>query len=150
MTKVEVKPFNFIGIAVRTTNENGKAAADIAHLWQRFFSENTMSKIPNKLDHELYMVYTDYEKDFSKPYTAMLGCKVSEIMIIPSGMEAKKIKGGSYIRFNPKGRLADIVVNEWINIWNSGMDRAYSADFEVYGSKTRDPENAEVEIYVAV
>lgn len=150
MVKVEIDPFKYIGIAIRTSNENGKAAVDIAQLWQRFFTEKIMSKIPNKINQEICLLYTDYEKDYTRPFTALLGCKVEDIMFIPSGMVAKKISGGTYLRFNPKGRLADIVVNEWVNIWSSGLDRAYSADFEIYGTKSRDPENAEVEIYVAI
>ena len=30
MEKVTIEPFNFIGISVNTTNENGQAAYDIA------------------------------------------------------------------------------------------------------------------------
>jgi predicted transcriptional regulator YdeE len=150
MVKEKVAPFSVIGISVRTTNENGQAASDIANLWQRFFSENIMAKIPNKADHEIFLVYTDYEKDHTHPYTVILGCKVKELMIIPSGMMGKKIEGGTYIRFSPKGRLVDIVINEWIKIWSSGIDRLFTADFEIYGPKSRDPENAEVDIYIAI
>ena len=36
-----------IGISVRTTNQNEQAMQDIGNLWQRFFSEQLLAKIPN-------------------------------------------------------------------------------------------------------
>ena len=38
-----------IGISVCTTNQNGQAIQDIGNLWQRFFSEQLLAKIPNKV-----------------------------------------------------------------------------------------------------
>jgi len=43
------------------------------------------------------------------------------------------------------------VIDIWKEIWDNDkeLNRKYSADFEVYGQKSQDPENAEVEIYIA-
>ncbi len=150
MIKVTVEPFNFIGISVKTTNEDGKAALDLAKLWHRFHAEKIMSKIPHKADNEIYALYTDYEGDYTKPYKAMIGCKVNDVLVIPQGMESKNIKGGDYLMFSPRGKLVEIVMNEWIKIWGTEFDRAYTTDFEVYGKKARDPENAQVDIYVSI
>jgi predicted transcriptional regulator YdeE len=30
------------------------------------------------------------------------------------------------------------------------LDRSYTADFEIYGEKAQNPENAEVDIFIAV
>ncbi len=143
--------FHIIGISVRTTNENGQAAEDIGMLWQKFMSENIMDLIPNKISHDIYSVYTDYEKDFTKPYTTILGCKVSSIDEIPEGMVSKIIDGGPYEIFNAKGNLAHgVVYHEWEKIWASDIARAYTADYEIYGEKAQNPENAEVDIYIAI
>ena len=50
-----------IGIETRTTNQNGQAMQDIGGLWNRFFSENIISKIPNAVNSNVYAIYTDYE-----------------------------------------------------------------------------------------
>ena len=150
MIKVNVEPFKFIGISVQTTNENGKAALDLAQLWHRFHSEKIMSKIPDKVDNEIYALYTDYKGDYTKPYKALIGCKVNDVLVIPHGMVSKNVNGGKYLVFSPRGKLVEIVMNEWIKIWSTEFDRAYSVDFEVYGKKARDPENAQVDIYVSV
>lgn len=146
-----MKQFKIIGISVRTTNENNKAMNDIPALWDKFLSKNLIEKIPNKLSSEIYCVYTEYEKDYTKPYTALLGCKVENLNEIPEGMIGKEFKGGKYQKFIAKGDLTKgVVVQEWSKIWNSDLERKYTADFEVYGEKAQNPENAEVEIYVAI
>ena len=94
---------------------------------------------------------TEYEKYFTKPYTTILGCRVNDLTQIPEGFKGIAIEGGNYQKFTAKGKLSDnIVIQEWIKIWNSGIQRIYTADFEVYGNRTSDPENAEVDIFIAV
>ena len=146
-----LKEFYVIGISVRTTNENGKAGIDIPELWNKFMSENLIEKIPNKIDNTIYCIYTEYEKDYTKPYTTILGCKVSSIENIPNEMVAKTFENENYRKFTAKGNiLQGMVFAEWTKIWNTEIDRKYSADFEVYGEKAQNPENAEVAIYISL
>lgn len=149
--ETKIKQFKIIGISVRTTNENNQAMSDISILWNKFLSENLIEKIPNKLDSEIYCLYTEYEKDHTKPYITILGCKVENLDQIPEGMIGKNFEGGKYQRLIAKGDITKgAVVQEWLKIWNSDLKRTYTADFEVYGKKAQNPENAEVEIFVAI
>lgn len=151
MNNVKIEPFKVIGIAIRTTNENNQAAQDIPVLWEKLMKENIVENIPNKIDNAIYSIYTDYEKDHTKPYTTLLGCKVENLDIIPEGMIGKSFEGGNYVKFTPKGNLAeDLVINEWIKIWNMDLERIFTADFEIYGEKAQNPSDAEVDILIAV
>lgn len=151
MTEQELDTFDVIGISVRTSNEAGRAAIDIPALWQRFMAEGIADKIPNKTDTSLYCIYTDYEKDHTRPYTTVLGCRVTRTDEVPHGMVHTRLGGGSYAKRLAKGNLMQgVVFNAWTEIWNSDLQRRYSADFEVYGEKAQNPEDAEVEIFVAV
>jgi len=151
MQKVTIEPFKLIGISIRTTNENGKAAKEIAELWGKFMSEGILEKIPNKVNPEVYSMYTDYESDHTQPYTAILGCKVSSIETIPDGMIAKEIQGGLYAKTSANGDLMKgLVVNKWAEIFKLDLDRMYSTDFELFGEKAQDPSKAEVEFYIAI
>lgn len=151
MDNLKITPFNVAGIAVRTTNENGQAGKDIQALWNKFVSEGILEKIPNRVDNLIYCVYTDYEKDYTKPYTTILGCKVSNLNNLPNGMVGKTFSGGKYLKRTAKGNiLKGMIFDEWTKIWNSNIPRAYTADFEVYGEKAQNPEKAEVEIFLAV
>ena len=149
--KVVLESFKVIGITVRTTNENGQAGIDIPKLWNKFISENVLSKIPNKITEEIYAIYTAYESDYTKPYTTVLGCKVSSLTLIPKGMKSFTFQGGNYQKFTAKGDLTQgVVYQEWSRIWNLDLTRAYTADFEVYGKKAQNQQNAEVAIFVAL
>ena len=151
MQTVKIEPFNIIGISIRTTNENGQASKEIAELWGKFMSESILEKIPNKVDKEIYSLYTDYESDHTKPYTAILGCKVENLDNIPSGMIGKSFSGGTYTKTTAKGDLMQgLVVNQWSKIFEMELDRAYDADFEIFGEKAQNPSDAEVDFYVGI
>ncbi len=151
MKTTKLEAFKIIGITVRTTNENGRAGTDIVALWNKFMSESIIEKIPNKIDATVYSIYTEYEGDHTKPYTTMLGCKVFDINEVPKGMVAMEFNAGNYTKFTAKGDLTQAVVfNKWTEIWEMDLDRAYTADFEVYDEKSQNPTNAEVAIYIAI
>jgi predicted transcriptional regulator YdeE len=151
MDTQKIDGFSIIGIAVRTTNENNQSGKDIPALWDKFMAEGIIEKIPNKINSTLYCIYTDYESDYTKPYTTILGCKVANADNILEGMVDKTFDGGSYTKYSVKGNLMQgIVFNEWTKIWNSNIERAYTADFEVYGEKAQNPADAEVDIFIAI
>jgi predicted transcriptional regulator YdeE len=151
MRHQQIQPFSIIGIAVRTTNENGQAGMDIPALWNKFIMEDIAAQIPGKTGTAAYCIYTDYEKDHTKPYTTILGCQVENLHHIPAGMVGRFFSDGNYTSFTAKGNLAEgIVFAAWEKIWSSDLDRAFTADFEVYGEKAQNPANAEVDIFVAI
>ena len=151
MQHVQIESFKVIGIAIRTSNANGQAATDIAGLWNKFMTQSIAEKIPNKVDNTVYSIYTDYEGDHNKPYTALLACKVKNLDQIPEGMIGKTLDGGKYVKMSTRGDLADgIIVQKWLEIWDMGLHRKYTADFEVFGEKAQNPKDAEVDFLIAV
>ena len=151
MQKVKIEPFKLIGISIRTTNENGQSGKEITELWGKFMSENVLEKIPNKVDNTVYSLYTDYEGDHTKPYTAVLGCKVHTIEEVPENMIGKSFKGGNYIKTSAKGDLMKgLVVNKWSEIFEMKLDRAFTADFELFGEKAQNPNNAEIDFLISI
>ena len=140
--------FQMIGIAVRT--EIRTYQHDIPLLWKKFMEEKVMEKIPNKLDHDVVGLYTDYEGDYSKPYTLIVGCKVSSLDEIPQGMVSKAVPAAKYAVYAAKGAMPRAVVDTWGVIWKAPLKRAYTADFELYSSKAFDPVMPEAEIYIAL
>ncbi len=151
MEKVRIEPFKIIGIRIRTTNENHQANTEIAELWRYFLENNILENIPNKVDHTIYSLYTEYESDQTKPYTAILGCKVKDLAEVPNNMVGMSFDGGNYLKSTAKGDLMDgLIVKHWAKIWNLDLDRAYTADFEVFGEKANNPSNVEVDFYIAI
>lgn len=151
MQNIKIESFKVIGISKRTSNHNEQAAKDIPALWAKFMSEGILEKIPNKTSTDILSIYTNYEGDYTKPYDTILGCKVSSLDQIPEGMVGQTIEGATYQQFVSKGGLnKGIVYGTWAEIWQSDLDRAYGADFEVYGEKAQNPSDAEVDIFVSI
>lgn len=151
MQRVIIEPFKVIGIAVRTSNQNGQSAQDIGQLWGKFMSEGIAGQIPNKIDESIFSIYTNYQGDHTEPYDTILGCKVDSLDEIPSGMVGQAFDGGTYGKFVSKGDLTKgIVYGTWSTIWEQDLERVYTADFELYGEKAQNPEDAEVDVLVAI
>jgi len=149
-TTTEQKEFSVIGISVRTSNQNGQSKKDISELWVKFMGGNLMEKIPDKASNDLFCIYTEYETDHTGPYTTILGCKVASLKNIPAGFIGKIIPAARYNRIISKGPLPGCVLNTWREVWESNIERAYGADFDVYGEKAQNPEHGEVETFVSV
>lgn len=146
-----IQKFNVIGIAVRTTNENGQAAKDIEALWGKFWSEEIQKQIPNKVNDDIYAVYTDYETDFNGPYTLIIGLPVSSLENIPEDFVGITIEKDAYEKFVSKGKMPEAVLRTWMKIWqNKDLKRTYNADFTIHGKKYFDGDNAEVETFISV
>ena len=152
MNHLKMEAFDIVGIAIKTTNTNNQAASDIPKLWEKFMGEGILEKIPNKVDNVVYSMYTDYEGDYTTPYTTIIGCKVKNIDQLPDGMEARHVQASDYQKFTVNGDLNQgIIINQWLKIWErSDLNRTYQADFEVYGEKAMNPANAEVDIFISI
>jgi predicted transcriptional regulator YdeE len=148
--KITLDKFYVIGIAVETTNQNAKSQQDIGKLWERFFSENIISRIPGKISDDIYCIYTDYVNKAEGNYTTILGCKVSVLNNIPEGLTGKTIPASTYLLYKSVGKLPDCVITTWKTLWQSPIERSYLSDFDVYGQKSQEANNAEVETYVSI
>jgi predicted transcriptional regulator YdeE len=149
--------FTVVGISARTNNaREATADAVIGKQWTRFMQEGLLAKIPNKVDHSIVAVYTDYASDHNGDYTFVLGAKVSSSANLPEGMAAKKIPAGRYAVFTTdKGPGPKVVPELWMKInalpkSATGGDRLYRADFEIYDDRAADPQNLQVDVYVGI
>jgi predicted transcriptional regulator YdeE len=70
---------------------------------------------------------------------------------IPEGLIGREFVGENFIKYVAKGEMPKAVVETWQKIWSSDktLNRKYTYDFEVYGEKSQNGLNSEVEIYIA-
>src|ERR1051325_9175729 len=96
LARKQVSPFTVIGISARTNNarESGPEGA-IPGIWHRFVKEQLDQKIPNRVGHEVYGVYTDYASDHNGDYTLVAGTAVKPGTAPPEGMVTVAIPAGS-------------------------------------------------------
>jgi predicted transcriptional regulator YdeE len=144
--------FKVIGIFVDTTNENLKVIQDLTTLWAKFQTENIFAQIPDKLSQDVYEVFTDYQGNYQKPYRTIIGCKVADSAQAPAGMIEHTIPEQTYRVYPVKGKVPDAIGQAWFSIWqdDDNLNRAYIVDFNLYGPKSADMNNAELEIFVGI
>ena len=139
-----------IGVELKTTMKDGPQ--DIPIFWAKHFDEQTLDKIPNKVDPAVsYGIYTDYAQDGS--YTLIIGMEVKSFETIPHGMIAKTIPAANYALFTAKGPIHESVSKMWATIWNLPeifTRRALTFDFERYDQRALQGDAAEVDIYIAL
>jgi predicted transcriptional regulator YdeE len=147
-----IKGFRLIGIALKnkTSNENGQSAIDCGNLWQKFEKEEIFNRIQGKISNEIFAVYHNYEGDYTKPFSYFIGCKVNPELNVPSGLDSFIIQDGNYQIFTAKGKIPDCIASAWAKIWSSDIPRAYQVDFEIYGEKSKDWTNSEIDIFISV
>lgn len=135
-----------VGTVIRTSNATPE---QIAVHWERFWSKKTQDTIPNKKSDDILGVYLEYESDHTASFTHLIGCEVTHAEDLPNGLTSKIIPAAKYAVFTAKGKFPDCVVQTWQEIWESHLDRKYTADFEVYGASfLQDP--PQVPIYISI
>lgn len=146
------KGFKIIGITTRTTNQNNQSAEDLGNLWSQFYAENIFEKIPDKVSSDIITIYTDYVSNYTQAYTAIIGVLVSTLDSVPEGLTGREFEAENFQKFTAKGAMPKAVVNTWMDIWQQDkeLNRKYTYDLEVYGEKSQNGENAEVEIFIAI
>ena len=149
---VNKNSFYVIGIEVRTNNRDEMIGhGKIGLHWQKFYSEDVLSKIPGKRGDAVLALYTDYASDVNGDYSHIIRTEVESIANIPEGMVGREILAAKYAVFSSaRGAIPGIIIDVWKQIWEINASRAYKTDFEIYGKESADPQNAQVDVYVSV
>lgn len=148
--------FRVIGISVRTSNAKERQDSQIGKQWGRLMQEHLLAAIPNRADHNVVAVYTDYASDKDGEYTYVLGARVTNANEVPAGMVTKQVAAGRYAVFtSERGPVQQVVVGTWMRIWNTpkdqpGGDRAYKTDFEWYDQRAQNPADSVVEVHIGI
>lgn len=152
---VRQEEFSIVGIEAHTSGDSGDG--EIPGLWQRFYREHILEKIPNKADQNTYAIYTDYSRDRMGEYTVVIGAKVKDKSQIPAGMVLKTVPAGQYaVLTSEKGPADTMIPMAWQKVWALedkdllGGKRAYKTDFELYDMHATDPQTLQTDLYVGL
>ncbi|MBC2580040.1 effector binding domain-containing protein [Clostridium sp. DJ247] len=139
-----------VGKEIRTSNKDGQCMKEIPEFWKEFSAQKLGDKICNKVNpNSILGVYTDYESNETGTYSFIIGFQVSHVDSIPEGMVDKVIPASKYYVVTVKGKMPDKIGEAWAHIWGAGLERTYTADFELYDERYDGSENSEVDIYVS-
>jgi predicted transcriptional regulator YdeE len=155
---VHLDEFSIVGIEMRTSGENEMSGDGvIGGMWQKFYQEHILDKIPNKADQSVYAVYTAFARGRMGEYSVIIGAKVKDKSQVPAGMVLKTIPAGQYaVLTSEKGPGSTVIPTAWQKVAALedkdllGGKRAYKADFEVYDEHATDPQNLQADLYVGL
>ncbi|WP_051291401.1 GyrI-like domain-containing protein [Fictibacillus gelatini] len=149
--------FHFAGISVQTSNHKEIGAeGEIPTLWEKYFTDKVERNIPHPTSPAVTLgLYSDYESDLHGEYMFSVGKKIKKTDEVPPGMKVKVVPRSTYLVFTTrKGSLSEIVPETWREIWSyfetSERERSYTCDVEWYDERCEDPNDAQIDIYVAV
>jgi predicted transcriptional regulator YdeE len=137
-----------IGMEIRTSND--KCLVDMPRIWDKFFKEKIHEKIPHKVNNIVYALYTDYEGDYTKHYSYIVGCEVSALEDVPAGLVGKSVPSSTYAVFTTQGTYPQGLAQAWQTIWKAPLKRAYTSDLEVYNPDFNPQTKPEVKVYIAL
>ncbi|OPA71805.1 hypothetical protein BB381_07210 [Campylobacter pinnipediorum subsp. caledonicus] len=142
MNEVSInESFKITGFKATTTNkdESDLKTSVIDKLWNNFFKSGVSNESNVK-----YGVYFNYKDKYFGKYDILVGTKNSK----KQTLDTVEIQKGKYLVFKKEGRIPEIVIELWQEIWhffeNSTIKRTYTTDFEKY------IDNNKVEIYISI
>ncbi|MDM5190578.1 GyrI-like domain-containing protein [Bacillus sp. DX4.1] len=152
---VKKEAFQAIGISVTTKNDIEMSnEGKIPQLWIHYCQDQITDQIPNKSkQNETLALYSNYESDETGAYAYTIGMSVSSLNTIPENMTSLTIPAGTYAVFTTrKGPVSEVIIEAWQDIWNWSKEnkRAFTTDFELYDERAIDPNDAQVDIYIAL
>jgi predicted transcriptional regulator YdeE len=124
--KFEVIKMKVIGIKAIVTNAQMQA---IGAVWEKFYSDRITDKIKNIVSKDVVAVYTDYTGDHTMPYTMFIGHEVDQIPKSLKGLYSVEFSSDNHTSYTIKGKIPDVVIEKWQEIWQSGLKRKFNADY---------------------
>ena len=143
----EVDEFDVVGISIKT--DNTKAAEDINALWERFFKDSTGQYVPDKVNDNIYAVYSDYEGDHEAPYRFTIGYRVTGNET-PEAMSRVSVIDQQYVIMSAAGKQPKALIETWEAIWSGDLPRSFTTDFELYGPRFFEDGVNEVLVHIGI
>lgn len=122
--------FAVIGLSQMVRNEDPSA---IGRLWEAFRSNDLRALLGPHASREIYCVYHDYEGGVMDPYRMTIGYRMPSATPV-EGLHCADIPSQWMVSYAARGPQPQSVIAQWQKIWNSSLNRAYCADYDVYGA----------------
>lgn len=156
---VERDEIHLVGLAARTTNalEMGEEAK-IPKLWEQFWQSGIRARVLEQLGgEEVYSLYSDYQNGADGEYNVLVGYRVLSLTGLSNveGLQTAVIPAAKYAVFTTnRGPVMKIIPEAWQTIWRwaeeSDLERTFTGDFELYDERSINPEDSQVDIYIAI
>ena len=129
-----IDSFSVVGLSAIISGHE-TAAEDINALWERFFAGNIGLQVENRVDDVIYAVYSDYEGDHTQPYRLTIGYRIDGDPDIKDNLYHVVVQKADYAMMAAQGEQPKALIETWMAIWQSDLNRRFGTDFEVYGKR---------------
>jgi predicted transcriptional regulator YdeE len=129
MERVMHEGFTAIGLTAEVRNDN---PSTIGGLWERFYQTDILAVLPKGTDRRVHCIYHGYTGNHLDPFKMTIGYVVSRDAECPDGLEVVRVPPQPVIIFEAKGIQPATLVGCWQTIWQTDIDRAFVADFDIY------------------
>lgn len=153
-TQVVIKnEFVLIGKPNRTTMQRCQNEIDIPKFWGEFLNAGLMNQIPNRMGEAIMGIYTNW--DYSENFDVIIGSQVRHETKVPEGFVTHRMKPAKYMVFTIPGNQNQDILNGWKYIYgtwmpNTGYEREFSDDFDLFDDRFQSDTNPESEIYIPI
>ena len=147
----ELEQIYIVGFSLETSLTGDRYIRDVESIWNQYAEEYPLSQITNNMDDKIYVVYSNYGSgDDGYGFTVVIGHRVANLDAVPADLDSITVPASKYAVFNVSGTLEQNVLQMWEHIESAGLERAYSADLEIYDSSSIDETEGNAEIWASV
>ncbi|CAD8126472.1 unnamed protein product [Paramecium sonneborni] len=159
---VHIPKFTVIGLRrrIHLAKEQDQQNNTFSQTYKEFFSKKLNEQIQNRAypgrTYCLYYDFKDFEDRSQLNYYILVGEVVTEVGVVPEGMEVYDVEESDYAKFQGgPGPIPDIIKQTWSSLhkikpeeW--GGKRTYKTEFEVYREGQEDIQNMTFQLYIGL
>jgi predicted transcriptional regulator YdeE len=143
-----IPAFSVIGIEVHVNGGVDSDRSKVAAVWETFFDDGVLARIPGAEATRIVCVSTGYNPDGSGGFTVVLGAASGVGAAPVPGLAFHAVPAAQYAVFSGSGLNPEAAATVWRQVGayfgaQSRLKRAYTTDFESYAGDS-------VEVHVAV
>ncbi len=134
----EQPALTLVGLTTRfygVDSEKNNVAAQLPPLWDAFLKR--LTEIPDVVPCTCYGVIRPSDDD-SEVLSYCAGMAVTQVGVVPDGMQIVRVPAATYARFTHRGPVGNLdhTVNYVYGTWlaQSGRPHTYGPDLEIYGN----------------
>jgi predicted transcriptional regulator YdeE len=127
--------FAVVGLSARVRNDE---PSQIVALWEQFYQSGLRERVSNTTSADIYCVYHSYEGDHSDPFDMTIGYRVPIGAVCPEDLSCVEVPPQTVAIFEAIGTQPQTLISQWQAIWQSALDRAFIADFDIYDADRQD------------
>lgn len=149
-TVTTLPTMHFVGIEKKVEVNNKLFTQELTNAWQAYARNAKTIGIKNKVNNNIYIIYSDYSPLPKGYISVFLAYRVSEYADIPAGFDILTVPRHSYAIFNVNQRRSPQIAACWDKINRFNLNRTYRYDMESYpsSSSTSDTNTAQIMISI--